>query len=182
MKKNEIEKNYGKSTTKGFMGLFYSFKYAIKGIATCFLQERNMRIHVIATIYVFALGVLFQFDKTHFIVLTAVCGLVIICEMFNTAIELLCDINEPDYNPLAGRLKDIAAGAVLIASLIALVVGLFIFVTMEHLMTLKDFFWIYPLRIILLLVSVAVSWVIVDGKWIPKIFGTKYEGDKNGKF
>lgn len=180
MKKNEDKRNYGKTTTKGFFGLFHSFQYAIKGLGSCFLQERNMRIHTFATIYVFFFGWIFHFDRNHFIVLAAICGLVVICEMFNTTTEMLCDLVSPRYDPMAGRLKDIAAGAVLVSSFIAILIGFFLFIRYEHLEILKEFFIDHPIRIAVFLFSLVFTWILIDGKWIHIIFGEKYEGEKYG--
>lgn len=177
MKKNDKEKLYGKKATRGFQGQFRSFGFALNGIATCFLQERNFRFHSLTVGYVFFFGWVLHFTKMEYIIVAAVCGLVVVCEMFNTAIEMVCDLTEPNFNPEAGKLKDIAAGAVMISAFIAFIVGVFLFFSQENLLLLKAFFLDKPLNIVWFLLSVVLFLWIVDGKWIEKIFGDKYKGE-----
>lgn len=104
-----------------------SFDYAIQGISTFFKNEHNARIHAFATIAVIALGWYCKLNRMEWCWITLAIGLVFISEMFNTAIEYLTDLVSPEIHPLAKKTKDVASGAVLIAALIAVVIGLFIF-------------------------------------------------------
>lgn len=107
-----------------------SFRYAFAGIRLG-LEEHNMRVHVIATLCVLALGMFFSITHYEWIAVLLSIGLVISTELMNTALEETCDAlaaaHKDSYSRL-GRPKDIGAGAVLVAALIASIVGLVIFV------------------------------------------------------
>ncbi|MBO4245749.1 MAG: diacylglycerol kinase [Bacilli bacterium] len=104
-----------------------SFKYAFKGIGTVVLYEKNMHIHVLATICVLILGLKFEITKFEWLACLIVIGMVISSEIFNTAIEKCVDYISLEKNKLAASIKDMAAGAVLINAIIALIVGIIIF-------------------------------------------------------
>jgi diacylglycerol kinase (ATP) len=104
-----------------------SFKYALQGIYALFRHETNAQIHLIATVCIIGAGFYFSIESYEWIAILICIGLVIGFEALNTAIEKLTDLVSPDYHPLAGLTKDIAAGAVLIASLIAVVIASIIF-------------------------------------------------------
>jgi len=104
-----------------------SFRYAFNGIRLTIWAEHNFRIHLVATVLVVGLGFYFDMTASEWLWITFVISLVLITEMINTAIEKLVDLAEPNQNPLAGKIKDIAAGAVLIAAITAVVIGALIF-------------------------------------------------------
>ncbi|KAA6347443.1 Undecaprenol kinase [termite gut metagenome] len=103
------------------------FKFAWKGIRTFYAEEYNARIHSILAITVIIAGFCFNITKTEWAIVVICCGLVIAAEAVNTAIERLVDLVSPDYHPLAGKIKDMAAGAVLICAIASAIVGLIIF-------------------------------------------------------
>lgn len=105
-----------------------SFDYSIQGIITFFKNEHNARIHAAAAILVIVLGWYFKLTLMEWCWITLAIGLVFISEMFNTAIEYLTDLVSPEIQPLAKKTKDVASGAVLIAALVAVFIGLFIFI------------------------------------------------------
>jgi len=104
-----------------------SFKDAIKGIIYIFQTQRNFRIQVacflIAVIAAFILDL--NFYQVAIIVFAS--GFVLMGEMINTGLEKLVDLISPEYHPLAGRIKDISAGVVLVASIVAVIIGIIIF-------------------------------------------------------
>jgi diacylglycerol kinase (ATP) len=104
------------------------FKFAWKGIHIFFAEEYNARIHSILAIMVILTGFYFNITKTEWIIVIICCGLVIAAEAINTAIERLVDLVSPDYHPLAGKIKDMAAGAVLICAIVSAIAGFIIFV------------------------------------------------------
>jgi diacylglycerol kinase len=104
-----------------------SFKYAINGLKTVLVTQANFMIHLIAAVIVTAAGLFFQISIWEWSILVLTITMVLALEVFNTAIEKLIDLVSPDYNILAGKIKDIAAGAVLIASLGAAIIGFAIF-------------------------------------------------------
>jgi len=108
-------------------GFRKSFIFAIKGIVLAWKQERNFRTQLVIAAIVVTLSVLLAIPLSHTIVAVAMIGLVMTAEMMNTAFEELCDKFYPEHDPHIGRIKDLAAGAVLIASITAAIVGIAIF-------------------------------------------------------
>lgn len=105
-----------------------SFGYAWKGIRCCVGKEQNLSFHLIATVLVVIAGWQLDITRTEWAILLLCIGMVIAAELFNTAIEKLVDLVSPEQHPLAGQVKDIAAGAVLVCAATAAMVGLIIFV------------------------------------------------------
>jgi len=104
-----------------------SFQYAGRGIRTVFGTETNMKIHICIAIVVLIAGFTFKISATEWIACLLCIGLVVGMEMVNTAIENIVDMVSPNYHPLAGKAKDIAAGAVLICAIISVIIGLLVF-------------------------------------------------------
>ncbi|MES2397611.1 MAG: diacylglycerol kinase family protein [Bacteroidota bacterium] len=104
-----------------------SFGFAIEGIITFFKTQHNAWIHAFATVIVVVLGFAFNVNNTEWCFLITAIALVFISEMLNTAIEFLTDIVSPDYNLKAKKVKDVAAGAVLISAIAAVVIGAVVF-------------------------------------------------------
>lgn len=105
-----------------------SFGYAFSGIKKVFISERNFRFHSLAAILVVSLGFVLNITHTEWLFVILAIGLVITAEALNTAIEKLVDLVSPEKNTKAGWVKDVAAGAVLLASICAFVIGLLVFV------------------------------------------------------
>ncbi len=104
-----------------------SFKYASKGIVEVLKSQHNAWIHLAAALLVTAAGFWLQLSQGEWIAIALSIGIVFSAEAFNTAIELLVDKISPNHDPAAGKIKDIAAGAVLFASIAAAIVGFIIF-------------------------------------------------------
>jgi diacylglycerol kinase (ATP) len=105
-----------------------SFKYAFSGIVKVFLSERNFRFHSLAAILVICFGFLFNISITEWLFIATAIGMVVVAEAFNSAIEKLVDMVSPEKNENAGWVKDVAAGATLLATIIAVVIGLLVFI------------------------------------------------------
>ena len=107
--------------------LIRSFGYAFKGIGYAAKTQLNFRVHLVATIVACFLGYALNItaDEWRWIMLCV--ALVLTAELFNTAIEFLTDLASPGYNELAGHVKDISAGAVLVTAFFALITGAVIF-------------------------------------------------------
>jgi len=99
------------------------FKTALSGLVYTFKTQRHMRFHLYVVSIVLILGILFRLRLRELLVLLFVISLVLVAEMFNSAIEATVDLVQPNYHPLAKFAKDIAAGAVLITTLLALLGG-----------------------------------------------------------
>lgn len=108
--------------------LIDSFKCAFRGIIQAFKSERNLKIHILATIIVMILAWYMNINSTEYITLIIIISIVLISELFNTAIEYAVDlVCGNNYNELGKHAKDIAAGATLIAAIGAVIVGCVIF-------------------------------------------------------
>ena len=107
--------------------LFRSFGFACKGIKAVISSEVNMKIHLTVAILVVAAGFLFRISNFEWIAVILCIGLVFSAELFNTSIETLVDKVSPNKDPLAGKTKDIAAGAVFVTAIISVIVGILIF-------------------------------------------------------
>lgn len=104
-----------------------SFTFAWKGVLTCAGHEQNITFHLIAAVVVVAAGFLFGISHTEWMVVMLCIGTVIAAELFNSAIERLVDMVSPEWQKMAGEVKDIAAGAVLVTAIAAAIVGLIVF-------------------------------------------------------
>ena len=109
------------------MKLLKAFWFAFNGFKICLSSEINFRIHVVAAIGAAAAGIYLKLSVTEWLVVAVCIALVLITEMINTAAEMLCDLLSRDFNPLVKKIKDTAAGAVLIAALLSMVCGGIIF-------------------------------------------------------
>ena len=107
---------------------FTSLGYAIKGIKEVIKTERNFRFDLIMVAAVIVCSILFPLLKWERCVVYALCALCLFAECTNSAIECLVDLASPDFHPLAGKAKDIAAGAALICALFSAIIGLYIFI------------------------------------------------------
>ena len=105
-----------------------SFGYAFKGIASLIKKEHNAWIHCTAIVVVTLAGFYFCITPTEWCIVVLCFGLVLAAEGFNTAIERLVDLVSPEYHPIAGDVKDVAAGAVLICAIAAAIVGMIVFI------------------------------------------------------
>lgn len=149
-------------------GLLKSFGYAAKGIAHAVLTGRNMRIHITFTVYMFSCLAFFDFftlSRTELAVLMLTCALVISAEAFNTAIERCVDLVTKEYKPLAEKAKDAAAGAVLLAALFAVGVGIAIMGKGEYMRALFEYYRAAPLMLLPLALSLVPAAVFIFYPW-----------------
>lgn len=107
--------------------LIRSFGYAFKGLAHAAKTQLNFRIHLVASLLAVFLGYALKVSVSEWLWLLLCIALVLMAELFNTALEFLVDLVSPGYNQLAGQVKDISAGAVIVAAIFALLSGLIIF-------------------------------------------------------
>jgi len=104
-----------------------SFNYAIEGVIHVLRTQRNMRIHFAVAAAVIAAAAAVQVSKLELIALLLAIAFVLIAEMINTAIEGAIDVATTSFDPMAKLAKDIAAGAVLIATVNAIAIGYLVF-------------------------------------------------------
>ncbi|WP_173916106.1 diacylglycerol kinase family protein [Halobacillus sp. Marseille-Q1614] len=104
------------------------FNHAFNGLKEVYRKEGNFKIHILAAVLAVLLGVVLKVSLIEWTVLTVIIVLVFALEMVNTSIERIMDYLAPERHPLVGEIKDIAAGAVLIAALGSVIIGCLIFI------------------------------------------------------
>lgn len=109
------------------MKIVQSIAYACKGIKICFASETNFKIHVVAAVVVIFFAVVCNITAVQWMLLLFAIVLVMVMEMINTAIEKLCDLVQPEFHPVIKKVKDIAAGAVLVTAIVSVIIGAVIF-------------------------------------------------------
>ncbi|MCF0109432.1 MAG: diacylglycerol kinase family protein [Erysipelotrichaceae bacterium] len=105
------------------------FKVAFKGLITA-VKDKSVAIQFVLGILAIVAGVIFGFSIEEFLIVGLCIGLVITTEILNTCIERLCDVVCSEYDERIGKIKDMAAGAVLWASIVSLVIG--VILIMKH--------------------------------------------------
>lgn len=110
------------------VSLWKSFYFAFSGIKTALWTERNMRIHLLVSIVVIGCSIFFSINKLEWLFVIIAIGGIFSLELMNSAIERVVDLITVEYHPLAKQAKDLAAGAVFIYAVIAVVIGLIIFI------------------------------------------------------
>ncbi len=108
--------------------IYFSFSDAVQGIGYVARHERNMRIHLALGLLVIILAAVLGVSRIELIALILTIGIVFVAELVNTAIEEVINLITADYHPLAGVIKNIAAGAVLIGAMTAFAVGYLVFI------------------------------------------------------
>ncbi|MDQ2085983.1 diacylglycerol kinase [Herbivorax sp. ANBcel31] len=149
--------------------LFDSFNNAIKGIIYAIKSERNMKIHVGISIAVLLMSLFLDITKLEFIVICFAIGMVITAEIFNTAIEVIVDLITTGYHPKIKIIKDVAAGGVLVASFISVVIGYFIFFDRVSTGLEKGVERIrqYPMHVAIIAVVITIIIVLVIKSFSP---------------
>lgn len=104
-----------------------ALSYAVEGIRHAVSTQRNLRFHLLAAVIAVLLGFIKRLEQTEWMILTLLIASVISAELMNTAIEAVVDLISPQHHPLAKVAKDAAAGAVLVLSIGALVIGCLLF-------------------------------------------------------
>ncbi len=150
-----------------------SFVYAFKGIMYCIRHERNIRIHIVALVYVIFFSLFYSFSKTEYTIIILTCAFVISAELFNTAIEVVIDKVSPKFSVFAMVGKDIAAGAVLISAAAAVAVGVFLFYDANTIKEIFSYFISEWYRAVIFIISAVLSGIFI-GK-------TKRRGGKAAK-
>lgn len=108
-------------------GFRKSFLFAIQGFRTAVVTERNIKVMLAVGALAVAVGLVLQIDLLSWAIILLCCAVVIMAELFNTAVETIVDLVSPEFHPLAGRAKDIAAGAVWFLSFVVAVVGVLVY-------------------------------------------------------
>ena len=104
-----------------------SFLFAIQGFRTAVRTERNIKVMIGGGIGAIVAGFVVGLDPLSWAIVLVCCGVVISAELLNTAVETVVDLVSPEFHPLAGRAKDIAAAAVWVLSVLVALVGIIVF-------------------------------------------------------
>ena len=108
-------------------GFRKSFLFAIQGFRTAVVTERNIKVMLAVGALAVVAGIVLQIDLLSWAIILLCCAVVIMAELFNTAVETIVDLVSPEFHPLAGRAKDIAAAAVWFLSFVVAVVGVLVY-------------------------------------------------------
>jgi diacylglycerol kinase (ATP) len=109
-----------------------AFGHALRGVARLLRTQPHARFHALATVVVVALGVVLNLSTWRWAAVVGAIALVVVAEALNTAVEFAVDLASPDWHELARDAKDVAAGAVLLASIAAVVLGVLAFAQPLH--------------------------------------------------
>ncbi|MDO4806080.1 MAG: diacylglycerol kinase family protein [Coriobacteriales bacterium] len=104
-----------------------SFLFAMQGFRMAIKTERNIKVMLFGGAAAIIAGIVLRLDLVSWAIVLLCCGAVIAAELLNTAVETIVDLVSPEYHPLAGRAKDISAGAVWALCVVVAVVGLLVF-------------------------------------------------------
>jgi diacylglycerol kinase (ATP) len=153
-----------------------SFNYAIEGVVHVLRTQRNMRIHFAVAVGVIAAAAAVGVSKMELIALLLAIAFVLIAEMINTAIEGAIDATTTSFDPMAKLAKDMAAGAVLIASVNAVAIGYLVFAgkAADKTATVLDRVRDAPAQITLVALILTVIVVIATKAWTGR--GTPLRG------
>lgn len=109
------------------MRFIHSLRYALRGLAVLLRKEKNFRTQSVIACIVIAAGFTLDISRTDWVVVLICIAVVLSLEGMNTAIERILDKMYPDHDPEIGKIKDIAAGAVLLSAAISAVIGMIVF-------------------------------------------------------
>ncbi len=118
----------GKQNSFSLSARFKSFVYAFSGLFNFIRTEHNTWLHLVATAAVVILAIVFPVSQTEIMALVFATGLVWMAEIINSAIERIMDFVSPQKHPSVKLIKDMAAGAALVAAITALAVGCLVFI------------------------------------------------------
>jgi diacylglycerol kinase (ATP) len=105
----------------------HAFKYAAKGFWLLITTENSIIAQVIIAVIMTIIGFIMHLSATEWMFQTLAIGLILVAESLNTGIEKMADFVHPDYHKKIGFIKDISAGAAFFAAIIAVIIGLFIY-------------------------------------------------------
>lgn len=156
--------------------LIQSFNNAVSGIIYSIRKERNMKLHIMAAVLVLLFSFIYGITRFDFLIICLTIALVLICELFNTAVEMIMDIVMDIYHPKVKIIKDIAAGAVLISAIVSLMVAYFVFFQRFSfdLKTGIKFMHESPIHIIIIALVISIIIVFVVKMFFQK--GTPFQG------
>lgn len=165
------------------MNFLKGFKYAFFGFIYCIKNERNMRIHTVAAMYVLVFARFFTFSRSEYAVLLLTIGGVISVEALNTAVECLADRITKEKDPLVKAAKDCSAGAVLILAVISAAIGAVLFLKPEGFEQMYGYYISHPLELagMVVLLPLSLIYIIAGPVGIADAFRKKGKKRRNDK-
>lgn len=149
------------SGNKHVRSFLRSFVYALNGLRVAIKEERNMRFHLCMLVYVLLFSLFYSFAVAEYVLLLLLSALVISLELVNSALERAVSRPLPERYVTAGVVKDMAAGAVLVASIAAAVCGVLLFWDTAVFVQIWKYFTARPVLALLLLASLGGSYWFV---------------------
>lgn len=155
---------------QGFVG---SFNAAVEGFIYVLKTERNMRTHFLIALFFLLLGIYLNFPAVEIMILAITITLVLMVEMINTAIELTIDMIKTDVHPAARIIKDVSAGAVLLTSINATIVGYILFAKKipfnvgEYMLNIRSSPWHLTFMALILVFGSSILGKIIFHKGTP---------------
>lgn len=143
------------------MRFLNSFRCAFRGIIYCINHERNMRIHTVVALYVFAFSFFFHLSRTEYAVLFLTFAAVIMGELFNTSAETICNRVAEHFDPAVRNMKDLASGAVLTGAFYAVCVAVCLFWKPGGFTRMGAYFASRPAMLLVLAAATAVCIVYI---------------------
>ncbi len=104
-----------------------AFRYAVSGLFASVREESHMQIHLVAATVAVSAGIYLEIGAMDWLAVAGSIALVMICEIFNTAVEKICDLITLSEDARIKYIKDISSGAVLLSCVLALIVAAVVF-------------------------------------------------------
>ncbi len=156
LKKSDNYKNKNE-----FLNLLKSFTYAFNGIWYAIKNERNMRIHICAAVFVIEFAIIYGLSFLQYAVLILTIGAVIAAELFNTALEACLNLYSKDYNRLIKVSKDVSAAAVLILAICSVFIAFFMFSDIKKLTGVFSFLTAHLWAMALFILEIIIAVIFV---------------------
>ncbi len=134
-----------------------SFKFAFRGIWFTIKNESHMRFHMVAGFYVILFSFFYNFSKAEWAIILVLIASIMTAEIFNTCLEQLCNLNTQSYDPIARIAKDVAAGAVLAFTFVAVTIAYLFYFDLNTINYIVQFFLQRPALLVLLVLSFILS-------------------------
>ena len=138
-----------------------SFRVAFAGIWYAIKNESHMRFHLVAGFYVIIFSLFYGLTKAEWGVVLILIASILSAEIFNTAIEEVCNLNRDSFDPLVRIAKDVAAAAVLVLSFAAVAVAFIFYFDIEKITAVSMHVFTTPWLLILFIVSIIISLVFI---------------------
>ena len=140
---------------------FKAFVYAWQGVLHAVKTQRNFRFHIVAAVYVTVFSFFYGFTRNEYVLLMLTFSTVVSAELINTAIEAAVDLCSPEQHNLAKVAKDAAAGAVLVAAIFAVVVGVLLIGDISVIKEILEYYRSHIPALAGLICSLGLAWVFV---------------------